>query len=674
MRKFGDFSELSEQTAKDIEKIITEIEKRNIVCSIFYGFPLIELDNTSMIMKGCIISNSGILILHDSEREQKVYWRHIYKTIMECQTISELAMDPSISLIRFKKSSDLQDIIQDLTSKDNIMSDQDVDLLVAVIQKAYNLSKFDDRPIKTTNSLGEIIKKRNNKINVLDEEQFKTIYRTQTVHARIRGLAGSGKTILLVKKMAYLHYRNPELKIAYVFYTISLKQFVEKLFYSFYKEFDLYREPDMSKINLLHSWGNKYTDGFYSTICKQFNVERKTVKDVYNEADKLGAVCNDLLEQVKNIDIGIYDYIFVDEAQDFTLGFYKLALKALKPTGKFIYAYDELQSLNIETKMPSKHSIFGRRKCEDINLPICYRTPKEILVTAHALGLGIYKTKENGSPDMVNMIQDTTTWEAIGYDVIEGQLALGKHVTLGRKDIIDEKCSDSVIILEKENEEEQYKYVCQEILELIDNQDISSEDIMIIDLDSINLNDDYLRFRKILADKSWDETNETWRCRVNLVNKDNAIKFRISGSIPFTTIFRAKGNEANIVFILNAHKLQSISTYTRNRIFTAMTRARFKVYLLGTTNMQSYIKEAEIVKNNDYRLSFVYPTRAELQKMSTIAKTEIKSAKDYENFIDLLKNLKGNPALLKEILLEQLGVGSLDEVIELIQENNNEEE
>ena len=160
MRKFGDFSELSEQTAKDIEKIITEIEKRNIVCSIFYGFPLIELDNTSMIMKGCIISNSGILILHDSEREQKVYWRHIYKTIMECQTISELAMDPSISLIRFKKSSDLQDILQDLTSKDNIMSDQDVELLVAVIQKAYNLSKFDDRPIKTTNSLGEIIKKR----------------------------------------------------------------------------------------------------------------------------------------------------------------------------------------------------------------------------------------------------------------------------------------------------------------------------------------------------------------------------------------------------------------------------------------------------------------------------------------------------------------------------------
>ena len=578
MRKFGDFSELSEQTAKNIGIIIAEIERANIDCSIFYGYPLIELDNTSTIMKCCIISQNGILILNDSEQEQKVYHRHILKTILDCQTISDLVMDSKNKLIQFKDCNNIKDILEELNKDIKILSTQDVDLLVAVIQKAFNLSKFDNRQIKVSNSLGSIIKRRNNKINILDEEQFQTIYKTQTEHARIRGLAGSGKTILLVKKMAYLHYRNPELKMVYVFYTISLKQFVEKLFYKFYKEFEKYKEPDMTKISFLHSWGNKNMDGFYSIICKKFNIVRKTIGDVYNKSDKFGAVCMDLLEQIKNIDIGMYDYIFLDEAQDFTLGFYKLALKALKPTGKFIYAYDELQSLNVETKMPSKNSIFGKKKCEDINLPICYRTPKEILVTAHALGLGIYKTKEDGSPDMVNMIQDTATWEAIGYEVVEGQLTFGKPVTLTRKDVIDDKCSDSVIILEKLNEEEQYKYVCHEILELIENQDVSPEDIMIIDLDSINLNDDFLIFRKILTERAWDETSEIWKCNVNLVNKDNAIKFRINGSIPFTTIFRAKGNEANIVFIINAHKLQSISTYTRNRIFTAMTRARFKVY------------------------------------------------------------------------------------------------
>ncbi len=674
MRKYGDYSELTESNANEIATIVQKIEEKGISCTLFYGFPLIELDNTSTIMKGCIISSKGIIILHDSDDERKVYWRHINKTIMECPSVSDLAMDPSSGLLSFKKCNDVDGIVNQLLNNDDIMSIDDVDLLVAVIQKAYNLSKFDDRAIQNEDSIGNIIKKRNNKVSILDEEQFETIYKAQTGHARIRGLAGSGKTILLAKKMAYLHYRNPESKIAYVFYTISLKQFVEKLFRSFYKEFDPYNEPDMSKISILHSWGNKHTDGFYSTICKHFNVERKTLRDVYGRKDKLDAVCTDLLEQLKKQDIGIFDYVFVDEAQDFSIGFFKLALKALKPTGKFIYAYDELQSLNEGNKMPSKYSIFHNKPCEDINLSVCYRTPKEILVTAHALGLGVYKKADDGSVDMVNMIQDIDTWAAIGYEVIDGDLSYGKHVTLGRKDVIDEKCPESVIVLEKEDQIEQYKFVREEILDLILNQDVSPDDIMIIDLDSINLNDDFLLFRKTFTEKSWDEQKDDWVCGVNLVNKDNAVKFRIKNSIPFTTIFRAKGNEANIVFILNAHKLRSISSYSRNRIFTAMTRARFKVYLLGAGNMKTLIDEAEAVKSNNYTLNFLYPTKAQLQKMSTIAKTEMQTAKDYEAIVDLFKNLKTNPELIQEILLEQMGAGSLEELMDMIKESDDGDE
>ena len=674
MRKYGDYSELTESNANEIATIVQKIEEKDISCTLFYGFPLIELDNTSTIMKGCIISSKGIIILHDSDDERKVYWRHINKTIMECPSVSDLAMDPSSGLISFKKCNDIDGILNQLLNNDDIMSIDDVDLLVAVIQKAYNLSKFDDRAIQNKDSIGSIIKKRNNKVSILDEEQFETIYKAQTGHARIRGLAGSGKTILLAKKMAYLHYRNPESKIAYVFYTISLKQFVEKLFRSFYKEFDPYNEPDMSKISILHSWGNKHTDGFYSTICKHFNVERKTLRDVYGRKDKLDAVCTDLLEQLKKQDIGVFDYVFVDEAQDFSIGFFKLALKSLKPTGKFIYAYDELQSLNEGNKMPSKYSIFHNKPCEDINLSVCYRTPKEILVTAHALGLGVYKKADDGSVDMVNMIQDIDTWAAIGYEVIDGDLSYGKHVTLGRKDVIDEKCPESVIVLEKEDQIEQYKFVREEILDLILNQDVSPDDIMIIDLDSINLNDDFLLFRKTFTEKSWDEQKDDWVCGVNLVNKDNAVKFRIKNSIPFTTIFRAKGNEANIVFILNAHKLRSISSYSRNRIFTAMTRARFKVYLLGAGNMKTLVDEAEAVKSNNYTLNFLYPTKAQLQKMSTIAKTEMQTAKDYEAIVDLFKNIKTNPDLIQEILLEQMGAGSLEELMDMIKESDDGDE
>lgn len=675
MRKYGDYSGLNELSATHINQIILELDSQNVDCTIFYGFPLIELDNTTTIMKGCIISTKGIVILHDSIDERKVYWRHINKTIMECPSISELTMDPDIKLIRYEKCENLASIMSLLDdSNDDIMSKQDVDLLVAVIQKAYNLTKFDDRIIEKEDSIGAIIKRRNNQVSILDEEQFETIYKSQFGHTRIRGLAGSGKTILLAKKMAYLHYRNPELKMAYVFYTISLKQFIEKLFVSFYKEFDHYHDPDMSKISILHSWGNRHTDGFYSTICKAHEIERKRLRDVANQTNKLDAVCNDLLEQVGSRDIGMFDYIFLDEAQDFSIGFYKLAMKSLKATGRLIYAYDELQSLNEGTKIPSKYQIFGHKQCNDINLSICYRTPKEILVTAHALGLGIYKTNENGTPEIVNMIQDIDTWAAIGYDVEDGSLDFGKFVTLSRKDVIVEKSLDSVVILEKDNQLDQYEYVSSEILDLIENQDVSPDDILVIDLDSINLNDDFNIFKAILYKKSWSEEKHDWLCKTNLVNKDNAVKFRVKDSIPFTTIFRAKGNEANIVFVVNAHKMQSISSYARNRIFTAMTRARFKVYVLGSKGMDSFIKEAEKVKENNYTLSFRYPTKAELKKMSTIAQSEIKNAKDYEAIRDLFKNIKNNPALIKEILLEQMGVSSIEELLQTMLEGEESDE
>ena len=158
------------------------------------------MDNTTTIMKGCIVSKKGIIILHDSNDERKVYWRHINKTIMECPSISELIMDLDVNLIKYEKCENYTNIVSIMDDRnEDIMTKEDVDFLVAVIQKAYNLSKFDDRTIDKEDSIGAIIKKRNNQVSVLDEEQFETIYKTQFGHTRIRGLAGSGKTIVVQK-------------------------------------------------------------------------------------------------------------------------------------------------------------------------------------------------------------------------------------------------------------------------------------------------------------------------------------------------------------------------------------------------------------------------------------------------------------------------------------------
>lgn len=178
MRKYGDLSELSAEIAHSVELLISKIEEREIEnCSIYYGYPLIELDSKSFIMKSCILSRKGIIVLYESDEEKKVYYRHMMKLIMECPNISELAMDHSVTLIQYNKFNDIAGIITELTESNDVLSEEDYLLLNAVIQNMYGLSKNDDRELTSAKTLGSLIKNRNNAICVLDEEQFEAIYK-----------------------------------------------------------------------------------------------------------------------------------------------------------------------------------------------------------------------------------------------------------------------------------------------------------------------------------------------------------------------------------------------------------------------------------------------------------------------------------------------------------------
>ena len=60
-------------------------------------------------------------------------------------------------------------------------------------------------------------------------------------------------------------------------YPWELKQFIQDLFMRFYRDFDKVNDPNFDNIQILHSWGSLKTDGFYSSLCKTFNVEKKTI-------------------------------------------------------------------------------------------------------------------------------------------------------------------------------------------------------------------------------------------------------------------------------------------------------------------------------------------------------------------------------------------------------------
>ncbi len=667
MKIFGDYkkNEYDNLFFDELENKLKDVNKD--IC-IYLGYPIIEMDNSKNFLKSVLICNSGIYVYYETNEEKKTYKRFITKVIMDSSDIFDLYEENSNIIIYYTRDQ-FEQIVNKIENSTCVFSEKNLSELNAIIQKSFGLTKKDERQISNPNSLGNLIKQRNNKLCMFDESQFNMVYEDTNTHLRVRGLAGSGKTILLVKKMAYLHYLHPELKMAYVFYTVSLKQFIQNLFMRFYRDFDKVNDPNFDNIHILHSWGSLKADGFYSSLCKTFNIEKKTIADVISQTNKFGYVCDDLLKEMKKINnTGVYDKIFIDEAQDFPLEFFRLAKSVLTPTGTIIYAYDELQSLNdSDMSMPTKKEIFGDEPCNDVNLKICYRTPNQILITAHALGLGVYNI-ENGKTKWANMIQDLSTWESIGYEVESGQLDYGKDVTLVRRKQNFEQFENPIEFSIYNNDIEQYENVCNEIFKLITTEDIKPEDILIIDLNSISVNDDYLLFKNEFYKLfEFQESINDYLANVNIVNRDNAIKFRIPNSIPFTTIFRAKGNEANIVFILNAHKMNNIYSFARNRIFTAMTRSKFKVYISGNDAIQKYIDEYELVKQNNFKLSFKYPTKTELNNLKTIARKESKTATSFAKVLENFKELRDNPELIKELLLSQTGQSDVEGLIGFIE-------
>lgn len=671
MKIFGNADDLPQEVEEKIDILIEKIEELNYASeiSMYYGYPFIELDGKETIMKSCIICLKGIICIYTDQQEMKVYQRHLSKLMLESQELSDLLLG-SNNLLHSVHIDAPDEVIELLENSEDCFTERNYREVNAIIQNMYGLNQTDDRELQSNSTLGALIKGRNNEINMLDQKQFETIYKKTTAHTRIRGLAGSGKTILLVKKMAYMHYKNRELELVYVFYTKSLKQYIKDLFLNFYKDFEKYKDPDMDKIHILHSWGGNDMEGFYSRTCKENGVARQGYNEI-SGSNKFDKVCTNLLDELKGSSKKLYDYIFVDEAQDFSLGFFKLALSTLKYHGKMIYAYDELQSLNDNSdSMPSKNSIFQNEECEDINLSICYRTPKDIIVAAHALGLGIYRRNKQGDIDIINMMQDYSIWKAIGYEELEGKLDYGKPVVLGRKEVIDKRPENCVEIYDVADEQEQYVAVCDEICHLIENEDVVPEDILVIDLSSIVFQDNFSIFKKTFGERLSKNTQIT--SKVHLVNKDNALRFKRKGSVPYTTIFRAKGNEANIVFILNAQKMSSMQTFSRNRLFTAMTRAKFKVYIFGAAGpaLTTLINEFNEIKEKNFTLDFTYPTEKELREMRTIAKTEAKNADSYEQ---AFRRLKDNKELTIEILKEQIGAESIAELINKLQEYNKDE-
>ena len=302
-----------------------------------------------------------------------------------------------------------------------------------------------------------------------------------------------------------------------------------------------------------------------------------------------------------------------------------------------MYAYDELQNLTT-VGLPPAEEIFGSLNgkprvtldndstvptaSRDIILHKCYRNSRPALVCAHGLGFGIYRTPPpNSTTGLVQMFAQPDLWTDIGYTVQQGELRLDAQVTLSRSSdtspsFLDDHSpiDDLVTFVSFADEQTQAEWIANQIEHNLSVEELRHDDIIVINTDPITARSKLGTVRKALLDR---------KIASHLAGVDTPpdIFFR-SDSITCTGIFRAKGNEAAMVYVINgdeSHTSAANLSRVRNRLFTAITRSKAWVRVTGVgSRMDSLVREYHRIVEADFTLTFRYPTQPELDKLTIV--------------------------------------------------------
>jgi len=489
-------------------------------------------------------------------------------------------------------------------------------------------------------SRGAILKRLEDSIATLDRRQSRAVIETVDGVQRIRGLAGSGKTIVLALKAAYLHTQHPDWRIAVTFNTRSLKGQFRRFITAFCLE-QSGEEPDWTKVRVVNAWGapgGEDRDGIYYEFCRATGQEFydfRTASIRFQGSDcAFDGACTAALQAASDPP-ELYDAILVDEAQDFAPSFLRLCYAILKPPKRLVYAYDELQNLS-GASLPPPEDIFGKDAqgrplvslgedpCRDVILQKCYRNSRPILVTAHALGFGIYREPPRGSETgLVQMFDHPALWEEIGYRLREGRLEKGQRVVLERTDetsprfLEDHSPIEDIVIFKIFNSEaEQNAWLVEQIKKNVQEDELRYDDIIVIHPDPRTARERLGPIRAALYEQGIQN-------HLAGVDTEADVFFKTEApSVTFTGIYRAKGNEAGMVYVVNAQECDVSGpglANVRNRLFTAITRSKAWVRVVGHgPGMERLLREFQQLKQHDFRLDFTYPTDAVLNKLRIV--------------------------------------------------------
>ncbi|MBX7534513.1 ATP-binding domain-containing protein [Qipengyuania sp. GH1] len=511
------------------------------------------------------------------------------------------------------------------------LSSEELSETRSVVEGAKALGRPSKRIVKDEGKepLAAALARLENEIINFDEKQRNIALVEVGGPARIRGLAGTGKTVILAMKAAHIHLTNPEAQILVTFYTKSLRSTIKQLITKFYRIYSD-ADPDWKRIHIRHGWGGVQIPGVYSDACKRAGVRSLKFPEARSAAkqgeDPFGAACRILLEAgtVKSF----YDHVLIDEGQDFPDSFYKLAYEiteGARDKKNIVWAYDELQDiLNIHIRQPKE--LFGTDSAgqalvdldrsaatlppgatNDAVLEKAYRNQLQVLVAAHALGFGVYG-------QIVQMLESKEHWEDVGYEVPSGSLVEGDGVTIVRPErnsplhvpeipnfpVVDHHVTETI--------HDEVRWIAESIKDFLVGG-LSAEEILVISLDDRNARAYFRLLSEALAFEGISSNNV-------IADPYNEPPFSIVDKVTLSTVYRAKGNEAAAVFVLGIDSVSLKSRGGRNKLFTAMTRSKVWLRMSGLSHAAMLVvDELSKALDNSPKMQFVMPN---LKRIETI--------------------------------------------------------
>lgn len=460
-----------------------------------------------------------------------------------------------------------------------------------------------------------LLEKVKQKIILFDGQQSRFIYQAGDMKTiTIQGMAGTGKTELLLHKLKDVYSTEKDSVIAFTCHNKVLANDMKTRIPQFFNFLKVDEQIEWDKrLHVFSSWGsaNNPNSGLYSFICAKYHLPFSRYLDNHN----FNSVCQAAIEEIDKLEHfePCFDYIFVDESQDFKEAFFDLCRKI---TRKTVYVAGDIfqniydSSVNTEIK-------------PNFLLNKCYRTDPKTLMFAHAVGMGLYETPQ------INWLDDSG-WVSCGYSIERN--AHDQTFILGRKPLrrfedLDATNTIRLLPCDSDSYSEQVMASVEEIRK--ENPSVTPEDIAIIILG------DYRTLCSIADEVAFSlQTEYGWESV-----KGYETKRKDPSKVYISNVNNVKGLEFPFVICVVPRKITS-NILQRNSIYMALTRSFLTSYFivdnLNTEFYELYSGAIEKITSDGF-MKVHEPSEHERAEMA--AQIQITLASSRKTFSQIMDDL-----------------------------------